>query len=123
MDTPSQARPRKTGREGVTTIPEGSRAKRPEAHRTPQGPLGLVGDEIVCSAAETRSGPKGRSRPSDPGRTQGLHQKLNFVGTVSREYDDRFARQGAKVGDTLKVRLPCPLPTPPTHRITTGGET
>ena len=24
---------------------------------------------------------------------------------------------------TLKVRLPCPLPTPPTHRITTGGET
>ena len=65
-----------------------------------------MGDEIVCSAAETRSGPKGRSRTSDPGRTQGLHQKLNFVGTISREYDDRFARQGAKVGDTLKVRLP-----------------
>nr|WP_293525322.1 P22 phage major capsid protein family protein [Phenylobacterium sp.] len=31
---------------------------------------------------------------------------MNFVGTISREYDDRFARQGAKIGDTLKVRLP-----------------
>ncbi|MFI4965813.1 MAG: P22 phage major capsid protein family protein [Caulobacterales bacterium] len=35
-----------------------------------------------------------------------LHQKLNFVGSITREYDDSFARQGAKVGDTLKVRLP-----------------
>ena len=35
-----------------------------------------------------------------------LHQKLNFVGTITREYDDSFARQGAKIGDTLKVRLP-----------------
>ncbi|MFN3513920.1 MAG: P22 phage major capsid protein family protein [Phenylobacterium sp.] len=35
-----------------------------------------------------------------------LHQKLNFVGSISREYDESFARQGAKVGDTLKVRLP-----------------
>lgn len=35
-----------------------------------------------------------------------LHQKLNFVGTITRDYDDTFARQGAKVGDTLKIRLP-----------------
>jgi P22 coat protein - gene protein 5 len=35
-----------------------------------------------------------------------LHQKLNFVGSISREYDDSFAQRGAKVGDTLKVRLP-----------------
>jgi hypothetical protein len=35
-----------------------------------------------------------------------LHQKLNFVGSITREYDDSFARRGAKVGDTLKVRLP-----------------
>lgn len=28
------------------------------------------------------------------------------MGTITREYDDSFARQGAKVGDTLKVRLP-----------------
>src|SRR6185312_11092427 len=35
-----------------------------------------------------------------------LHQKLNFVGTVTRDYDESFARQGAKIGDTLKIRLP-----------------
>lgn len=35
-----------------------------------------------------------------------LHQKLNFVGTIARDYDESFARQGAKVGDTLKIRLP-----------------
>jgi hypothetical protein len=35
-----------------------------------------------------------------------LHQKLSFVGTITRDYDDRFAQQGAKVGDTLKIRLP-----------------
>lgn len=37
---------------------------------------------------------------------QVLHQKLNFVGSVTREYDDRFANDGAKIGDTLKIRLP-----------------
>ncbi len=35
-----------------------------------------------------------------------LHQKLNFVGTITRDYDDRFAQAGAKIGDTLKIRLP-----------------
>ena len=35
-----------------------------------------------------------------------LHQKLNFVGSITRDYDESFARQGAKIGDTLKVRLP-----------------
>jgi hypothetical protein len=35
-----------------------------------------------------------------------LHQKLNFVGNVYRGYDDRFARSGAKIGDTLTIRLP-----------------
>ncbi|WP_337187015.1 P22 phage major capsid protein family protein [Phenylobacterium sp.] len=35
-----------------------------------------------------------------------LHQKLNFVGTITRDYDDRFAQDGAKIGDTLKIRLP-----------------
>lgn len=39
-----------------------------------------------------------------------LHQKLNFVGSITREYDDSFARQGAKIGDTLKVRLPTQFP-------------
>lgn len=35
-----------------------------------------------------------------------LHQKLNFVGSIVRDYDASFAKEGAKVGDTLKVRLP-----------------
>lgn len=35
-----------------------------------------------------------------------LHQKLNFIGNIARDYDDRFAQDGAKIGDTLKIRLP-----------------
>src|SRR3954449_722784 len=35
-----------------------------------------------------------------------LHQKLNFVGSIVREYDASFAKSGAKIGDTLKIRLP-----------------
>ncbi|WP_420415287.1 P22 phage major capsid protein family protein [Roseibium sp.] len=35
-----------------------------------------------------------------------LHQKLNFVGNVNRTYDDRFAKSGAKIGDSLQIRLP-----------------
>ena len=35
-----------------------------------------------------------------------LHQKLNFVGSVTRDYDDSYAKTGAKIGDSLKIRLP-----------------
>ena len=35
-----------------------------------------------------------------------LHQKLNFIGSINRQYDDSYAQAGAKIGDTLKVRLP-----------------
>lgn len=35
-----------------------------------------------------------------------LHQKLNFIGNIVREYDDSFAKSGAKIGDSLKIRLP-----------------
>ena len=35
-----------------------------------------------------------------------LHQKLNFVGNINRTYDSSFAKTGAKIGDSLKVRLP-----------------
>lgn len=35
-----------------------------------------------------------------------LHQKLNFVGNVNRQYDDSYAQTGAKIGDMLKIRLP-----------------
>ena len=35
-----------------------------------------------------------------------LHQKCNFIGSIVREYDDSFAKTGAKIGDSLKIRLP-----------------
>jgi hypothetical protein len=35
-----------------------------------------------------------------------LHQKLTFVGNVNRQYDSSFAKSGAKIGDSLKIRLP-----------------
>ena len=35
-----------------------------------------------------------------------LHQKLNFVGNINRQYDDQFAKSGAKIGSTLNIRLP-----------------
>ena len=35
-----------------------------------------------------------------------LHQKLNFVGTMNRSYDSSFGNSGAKIGDSLKIRLP-----------------
>ncbi len=35
-----------------------------------------------------------------------LHQKLNFIGSINRGYDDSFAKDGAKIGDTLKIRVP-----------------
>lgn len=35
-----------------------------------------------------------------------LHQKLTFVGTIKRDYDDSFAKSGARIGDSLRIRLP-----------------
>lgn len=35
-----------------------------------------------------------------------LHQKLNFISSITRDYDDSYAKPGAKIGDTLKLRLP-----------------
>lgn len=35
-----------------------------------------------------------------------LHQKLNFVGSIDRQYDSSFANVGAKIGTTLKIREP-----------------
>lgn len=35
-----------------------------------------------------------------------LHQELKLVPKVRRDYDDRFARSGAKIGDTLRIRKP-----------------
>lgn len=35
-----------------------------------------------------------------------LHEKASFIGTVNRSYDSSFAKTGAKIGDSLKIRLP-----------------
>jgi len=35
-----------------------------------------------------------------------LHQRCNFIGSINREYDDSFANTGAKIGSTLRIRLP-----------------
>lgn len=35
-----------------------------------------------------------------------LHQKINFIGSINRQYDDSFAQTGAKIGDSLKIRMP-----------------
>ena len=35
-----------------------------------------------------------------------LTEKLTFIPSINRSYDDSFARTGAKIGDTLKVRVP-----------------
>lgn len=34
------------------------------------------------------------------------HEKCAFIGTTDRQYDDSFAKTGAKIGSTLRVRLP-----------------
>lgn len=35
-----------------------------------------------------------------------LHQKCNFIGNINRQYDDSFAKTGAKIGSQLRIRLP-----------------
>lgn len=34
------------------------------------------------------------------------HEKLAFIGTIDRSYDDSYAKGGAKIGDVLHVRMP-----------------
>lgn len=35
-----------------------------------------------------------------------LHQKLNFIPTTNHQYDDSFADKEAKIGDSLRIRMP-----------------
>ena len=35
-----------------------------------------------------------------------LHQKANFIGSINRQYDSRFAKSGARIGSSLDIRLP-----------------
>ena len=44
-----------------------------------------------------------------------LHQKINAVGNMNMQYDDRFAVTGAKIGQTLNVRMP------PKYTVRTGA--
>jgi hypothetical protein len=34
------------------------------------------------------------------------HEKCSFIGTVYRGYDESYAKKGAKIGDTLRIRNP-----------------
>ncbi len=34
------------------------------------------------------------------------HEKLSFLSTIDRSYDSSYAKNGAKIGDTLRVRNP-----------------
>ena len=44
-----------------------------------------------------------------------LHQNLNIVGNMNRQYDDRFANKGAKIGTSLDLRVP------PKYTVRTGS--
>lgn len=35
-----------------------------------------------------------------------LHQKANFISNIDRQHDDSFAQSGAKIGQSLRIRLP-----------------
>jgi len=49
-----------------------------------------------------------------------LHQNLNLVGNIVHEYDDSFAQEGAKIGNTLRIRLPMQYATGTGPTMTTG---
>lgn len=34
------------------------------------------------------------------------HEKATFLGTINRQFDDSYGNAGAKIGDTLRIRLP-----------------
>lgn len=49
-----------------------------------------------------------------------LHQKLNFVGSIVRDYDDSFADEGGKIGDSMRIRLPIQYSTGTGATMATG---
>ena len=40
-----------------------------------------------------------------------LHQEAVFVGSINKQYDNSFAQEGAKIGSSLRVRLPAQFVT------------
>lgn len=49
-----------------------------------------------------------------------LHQKLNHVTNIVTEYDDSYAQSGAKIGDSLRIRLPLQYATGTGATMATG---
>lgn len=49
-----------------------------------------------------------------------LHQKLNFVGNINRQYDNSFANDGAKIGNSVRIRRPVQYSTSTGATIATG---
>lgn len=54
---------------------------------------------------------------------QVLHQKLNFCGNVERGYDSSFAKSGAKIGSTLRIRQPIEHSTGTGATMSTSADT
>jgi|TARA_R110002020_G_scaffold78702_5_gene197734 hypothetical protein len=50
-----------------------------------------------------------------------LHQKSNFIGNIITEYDDEFAKDGAKIGNTLRIRHPIQYSTGTGATMATTG--
>lgn len=40
-----------------------------------------------------------------------LHEQLVFTNKINKQYDDSFARKGAKIGDSLRIRKPAQFVT------------
>ncbi len=49
-----------------------------------------------------------------------LHQKLNFVTNINTDYDDSYAQSGAKIGNSLRIRLPIQYNTGTGATMATG---
>ncbi len=49
-----------------------------------------------------------------------LHQKLNFCTNIVTDYDNSFAQDGYKIGDSLRVRLPIQYSTGTGSTMATG---
>ena len=42
------------------------------------------------------------------------HEKLTFIGTINRQFDESFGKSGSKIGSSLRIRLP------DQYQVTTG---
>jgi hypothetical protein len=49
-----------------------------------------------------------------------LHQKLNFVTNIVTDYDDSYAKEGAKIGNSLRIRNPIQYATGTGATMATG---